>query len=88
MKYHFTKGFWGTNGINPKSGYSTPDVNEALVKKFSMAHTREKYIVSDASKFSQISCVTFADFADATVITADLGDSAYRQFKNVLEVNQ
>ncbi len=85
-KYHFTKGFWGTNGINPQTGFSTPDIKEALVKEVSMAHTRQKYIVSDSSKFSQISCVTFATFTDATIITANLGESAYRQYKNVIEL--
>ena len=60
FKYHFTKGFWGTNGISQSSGFSTPDVKEALIKQMSMSRTQEKYILSDASKFSKISCVSFA----------------------------
>jgi len=85
-KYHFTKGFWGTNGISVQTGFSTPDVKEALVKEVSMAHTREKFVLSDVSKFSQISCVAFAAFTDATIITAELGDSAYRQYDNIVEI--
>ena len=29
---NFNKGFFGTNGITEKSGFTTPDINEALVK--------------------------------------------------------
>ena len=32
-KYHFTKGFFGTNGADAVSGYTTPDITEALVKE-------------------------------------------------------
>ena len=90
FKYHFTKGFWGTNGINQSSGFSTPDVKEALIKQMSMSRTHEKYILGDASKFSKISCVTFADFSDATVITTGLENnlSVYRSYKNIVEVKE
>ncbi len=88
FKYHFTKGFWGANGVTPTGGFSTPDVKEALVKQMSMNRTRERYVLCDATKFSQISCVTFADFSDATVITSDLGEDSqsYRSYNNVVEV--
>jgi DeoR family transcriptional regulator, fructose operon transcriptional repressor len=87
-KYNFTKGFWGTNGVSLSTGFSTPDVNEALIKKVSLSRAREKYIVCDASKFSQISCVTFADFSKATVITSVINDSAYNKCKNIIEVTR
>ena len=30
-KYNFSKGFFGSNGVSNKSGYTTPDINEAMV---------------------------------------------------------
>lgn len=33
QSYHFTKGFFGTNGISRQSGLTTPDMNEAMVKR-------------------------------------------------------
>lgn len=84
-KYNFTKGFWGTNGVSLSTGFSTPDVNEALIKKAAMARTRQKYIVCDSSKFSQISCVSFADFASALVITSSICDDEYRKCDNIIE---
>ena len=50
-KYHFTKGFWGTNGVSRISGFTTPDPNEALIKEFAMERTREPYVLCDSSKF-------------------------------------
>ena len=90
LKYHFTKGFWGTNGISLSNGFSTPDVKEALIKQMSMSRTHEKYVLGDASKFSKISCVSFAEFSDATVITSGLEDTAssYRSYKNIVEVKE
>ena len=32
QKYNFTKGFWGTNGVSELSGFTTPDINEAMIK--------------------------------------------------------
>lgn len=93
-KYNFTKGFWGANGISRTEGFSTPDVKEAMIKKISMSRCRNCFVVSDASKFSQISCVKFADFANADIITANLSEvlggayEKYARYDNVLEVNK
>lgn len=86
-KYNFTKGFWGTNGVNVKSGFSTPDVNEALVKKKAMQQTKCKYVLCDATKFNQISPVSFAEFEDAVVITTAMVDKCYEKYENVVEVD-
>ena len=67
--FHFTKGFFGTNGISKTAGYTTPDYNEALVKKTAFEHSLRRYIVADSSKFGNISSVTFASFTDATILT-------------------
>lgn len=50
-------------------GFTTPDASEALVKRKAMEQCRKAYVLSDASKFGQISSVTFRDFKEAEVIT-------------------
>ena len=85
-KYNFTIGFWGTNGIDLNNGFSTPDVKEALIKKASMKRTERRYIVSDSSKFSELSCVNFCSFDNAVVITTNLKDKKYKHCKNITEV--
>lgn len=88
QKYNFTKGFLGTNGISLQAGFTTPDMNEAMVKKKAMERCLEKYILSDASKFNQISPVTFADFNEAKVITTAINEPNYRKCKNIVEVSR
>ena len=68
-KYNFTKGFWGTNGVSVTKGFSTPDVKEAMIKKKSMENCMDCYVLCDSSKFSKLSCVSFAPFESATVLT-------------------
>ena len=43
-KYNFTKGFFGTNGIDLKRGFTTPDQKEAAVKEESDGTVPEKHI--------------------------------------------
>jgi DeoR family fructose operon transcriptional repressor len=84
-KYNFTKGFWGANGISQSLGFSTPDLKEAMIKQKSMERCRERYVLCDSSKFSQISSVSFADFDSAKIITDFVKDDAYLKCNNILE---
>ena len=57
--YHFTKGFFGTNGVSKRHGFTTPDPNEALVKQEAMRQTERCYVLADSQKFGMVSSVTF-----------------------------
>lgn len=85
-RFHFTKGFWGTNGAGPDRGFTTPDINEAEIKSKSMARCGCCYVLCDESKFSQISPVTFANFNDAFIITSRLHDAKLKKYANIIEV--
>lgn len=67
--YHFSKGFFGTNGVNKTAGFTTPDANEALVKRTALEQCRKAYILCDNSKFHIVSSVTFAAFSAGTILT-------------------
>ena len=87
-KYNFTKGFFGVNAISEEQGYSTPDVQEALVKESAMKKSRESYILADSSKFNKTSCVTFGELSDATIITTNINDDEVKDYTKVVEVNK
>lgn len=67
--YNFTKGFFGTNGIDEKGRLTTPDPEEAATKKAAMKASDSKYILADSSKFAKKSRINFGNTQDATVIT-------------------
>lgn len=83
--YHFTKGFFGSNGINKKCGCTTPDINEAMVKRTAIERCKESFVLCDSSKFQHISPVTFAPF-DGTVILTDRVPEGYEECENVVVV--
>ena len=83
QEYHFTKGFFGTNGVTRRSGCTTPDVNEAVIKKTAMEQCRQCYVLCDASKFNSISSVTFADFEKPIFIT-DRKVPGYEKSKHII----
>ncbi len=85
QEYHFTKGFFGTNGVTKKSGCTTPDANEAMVKRTAMEQCRECFVLCDSSKFGQVSSVTFARFQGTRILTEKLV-VGYEDCENVLVV--
>ena len=85
-KYHFTKGFFGTNGVTKKTGFTTPDASEAMVKKIAMEQCQEKYVLCDESKFCEVSSVTFAPFAGAKIVTDQMPEG-YRDCGNIIVIS-
>lgn len=71
QKYHFSKGFFGTNGVDVKQGFTVSDVREALIKRVAVQNTREgnRFILADHDKFGQASAVSFAGFEGTVTIT-------------------
>ena len=72
--------------IAAEQGFTTPDIEEAQVKRISMRHTAKRFVISDASKFGMVAPVKFADFRDATVITAGEVPAKYQTMENVITV--
>ncbi|MDD4692318.1 DeoR/GlpR family DNA-binding transcription regulator [Eubacterium aggregans] len=85
-KYHFTIGFFGTNGIDIRAGYTTPDVGEARIKQEAFGRCRCAYVLADASKFNQITPVTFGQLEGARIITNAIPDLRYQQVTEIVEV--
>lgn len=81
--YHFTKGFFGTNGVSKSAGLTTPDMNEALVKKTAIEQCQESFVVCDHSKFNLISSVTFSSISDITMLVNELPEE-YKDMKNII----
>lgn len=85
-KYRFSKGFFGVNGITQEDGFTTPEVNEALLKRKAVERSNSVYVLADCSKFDCISSVKFGEFNEGTIITTNLRNQRYKKFKNILEV--
>lgn len=84
--YNFTKCFLGTNGITKEAGFSTPDVDEASVKRTVCEHSYVSFILADSSKFDITSAVTFCSLDRACIITDKLKDDKYKGKTVIKEV--
>ena len=80
-KFNFTKG-----GVSPSAGFSTPDINEAMVKECALSHTQQAYILCDSSKFYHTSPVTFGEFEDGIILTDRLPDESFKKYENIVVV--
>lgn len=84
-QYHFTRGFFGTNGITVAEGFTTPDLEEAANKRAAMEHCRQCYVLADHSKFDTLSNITFGELSQAKIITAS-GNARLKNYKQHTEV--
>ena len=86
QSYNFTKSFIGANGISISSGFTTPDKNEASVKKAVISNSGTVYVLADHSKFDKVTSVTFARLSRIKIITDKLPDRKYLSEASVKEV--
>lgn len=83
--FNFTKSFIGTNGISEKSGFTTPDTEEAFVKAAAVENSFVSYVMADFTKFGKISSVRFASIDSACIVTDRQPEEVYKS-KTVIKV--
>ena len=78
----------GANGIDLEKGFTTPDMDEALIKEEFVNHSNDVYILADSSKFDQVFAVTFTKLKGKCIITDQLDNDLYRKHAIVKEANK
>lgn len=84
--YNFTKAFLGINGITIRQGYTTPDPEEAAIKRKAADQAYMTYVLADSSKFQKVSAITVMPLDRAVIITERMPDQAYLEHTIVKEV--
>ncbi|WP_440894876.1 DeoR/GlpR family DNA-binding transcription regulator [Amphibacillus sp. Q70] len=80
-QYHFDRVFIGANAIDLDYGYSTPDPEEATVKKTALNQTEKQYVVADHSKLKQKNFAQISPINGATLIIDAMDIQLQKQFK-------
>lgn len=70
-RFNFTKGFFGTNGIDEQGILNTPDGREAGIKRAAMRQCAKCIILADPSKFRRKTAVNFGSLEGRTLITCE-----------------
>lgn len=87
-KYHFTLGFFGTNGVSVQYGFTTPELNEAIVKKKAFENTKRVYVLADHEKLNKVSSVTFGRFESAAVIVDRIDEEEFKNCDNIIDLSK
>ena len=88
QKYHFTKCFIGTDGVDETCGLTTADIEESMVKTEAIARSGMTYILADSTKFGLVASITFAPLEAGVIITDRVPYERYREKANYLELHQ
>lgn len=73
-EFNFTKAFMGMNGVDIRQGFTTPDMEEAAIKRKAIRQSNQSFVLADLSKLSEVSFVKVADIDECTVVTTRLPD--------------
>lgn len=68
-QYRFDRCFLGVNGITAEDGLTTPDPEEAAIKKNVLHQSLNRYVLADHSKFGARTFTRFAGTEEAVLIT-------------------
>ena len=85
---NFDKAFLGINGID-EDFLTTPDMEEAVIKKTVIKNARKSYIVTDSSKIGRVSFAKVDKIENATIITNQSSGALMKKIKEntrVIEV--
>lgn len=86
--YNFDKAFIGMNGIHPQSGYTTPDMQEAMAKRVAMEQSRQTYVLADHSKFGAKAFAHVADMAQAQIITNRIDPTMHDEYSQHTQIKE
>lgn len=75
LRYRFDFCFLGANAVHPVYGYTTPDPEEALLKKTALQLSNSCYVLADGSKFSEISFAKIEELEAANIIATNIGEN-------------
>jgi DeoR family transcriptional regulator, fructose operon transcriptional repressor len=67
--YRFDKCFMGMNGVHPIHGFTTPDPEEAWIKKRAMELSTQRYVLADQTKLGKVSFAHVNSLESTTLIT-------------------
>lgn len=92
-QYRFNKAFLGINGIDIEFGYTTPDPEEASIKKKAAALANKTFILADHTKFDQVNFAKVGELEDYFIITNKMKEDKkrkveYDQWTKVLEASK
>lgn len=77
--------FIGTNGLSLEKGLTTPDLEEAQIKKAMMSISNNVFVLADSSKFGLVAMVKVSDLSqiDAIITDENIDKDTLREYSSL-----
>ena len=82
---NFDCAFIGANGVDANY-FTTPDMEEAVIKRTAIANAQKAYVLADASKLGQITYAKVAEVEKVTIITNASEEELLKELKEKTRV--
>lgn len=86
QQLQFDRSFLGINGVTAEAGLTTPDMEEAAMKRAVMAQSRKNYVLADASKIGAVNFVKVNDVNEAVLVTNHTDQSELEAIRKQTQV--
>lgn len=87
-QYRFNKAFMGTNGVHLKYGFTTPDPEEAAVKRAALQQADQVIFMADHTKFEQVSFAKIADLSAGMILTDRLAQADRLNYQQQTDIQE
>ncbi|MDO4432719.1 MAG: DeoR/GlpR family DNA-binding transcription regulator [Aerococcaceae bacterium] len=87
-QYRIQKAFLGMNGVDVQHGYTTPDIEEAAVKKTAVQQSNQAFILADKTKIGKVTFCCVAPIENATLITNTLSEELRNSFATQTQIKE
>ncbi|WP_412990110.1 DeoR/GlpR family DNA-binding transcription regulator [Pediococcus siamensis] len=84
--FRFNRVFMGINGVHPEFGFTTPDPNEAAIKRAVLHQSEINYFLADTSKLNEVSFAKVADLDEGILITDETDQTVLNSFEQIKEI--
>ena len=82
---NFDCAFIGANGVDANY-FTTPDMEEAVIKRTVIANAQKAYVLADASKLGQVTYAKVAEVEKVTIITNTSEEELLKELKDKTRV--
>ena len=82
---NFDCAFIGANGVDANY-FTTPDMEEAVIKRTVIANSQKAYVLADASKLGQVTYAKVAEVEKVTIITNTSEEELLKELKEKTRV--
>ncbi|OJG54650.1 DeoR family transcriptional regulator [Enterococcus haemoperoxidus] len=86
--FRFNKVFMGMNGAHLEFGLTTPDPEEAALKRLAIAQTDEAYVLIDQTKLNKVTFTKVTELDDVIILTNQCSPELLEQFQKKTTIKE